>query len=789
MTLARFSRVALLPLWLLVVLAPGCMPPPATNTGSNPNEPYNPGNGITNPPPPTPEGDWGPIPQQLRGPGELPSSEFRPTFRLRNDGPDRTETIRVSVPFPWGANVNPQSWTVEGRDVDWLVLQRWPDDTVRVAQAQWTQTLPAATDQILTVVPRVARAQGAFAPHPVFAGGLPLIGAEVKDTFGVPYRYVLDGAGETLQSTSLVRTRRIRGYHRAAAGVGIGRDYLSSTFYVTEFREQPVVVVDWLLGNDYLGADFPNGSTDPNKYPLGSIDVTSAAFLTQGADLVVPYIPNLALISSPEPGPDGIASYNVLRDDYLADGQMLRYRFLLSRDVPGAPAPEQAAARATAQAMMDQPLRPVATLETYRATAAMGLLGGGQSPASDAAVRADLSYQSWINTPGFWGPWGSRGDPLATGQTGTPRNGPLSLEMLNAIQISDPRLLFVLEQKAWIQSARPLHLNSLRVTTDNDLFLWDGVPMYPGGRDLSYNSLGRRKLVRGPDPYAAYRSRIPTGPSAALQRAHGFEHYDVEHWTSDLVFDYYTTSGDAWAKDEMRQLGESLRGTVRPSYYFSATMLPARAEGWIMQGLVQCFVATGDIRYRNFALDRLHNIIERDRPRNHPSGAMYIAADEVRTGFPMPHKYYTPWQHSAVLYGYLAGYKYFGDSMFLDRCKDVVRCVDYAWVRNYPDPNPNLGLVANGLRYYAPVEYQGQPALPSVFDPVVGVIWGDGPLGGAHQELLGGMFLLSSMPELADNEFIRSRAEEYATLLLRLPLADTDYADKWFCNMPARFYR
>jgi hypothetical protein len=62
--------------------------------------------------------------------------------------------------------------------------------------------------------------------------------------------------------------------------VGINRDFLSSTFYVTEFRDQPVVMVDWLLGNDYLGADFPNGSTDPNKYPLGSIDVNAAAFLT-----------------------------------------------------------------------------------------------------------------------------------------------------------------------------------------------------------------------------------------------------------------------------------------------------------------------------------------------------------------------------------------------------------------------------------------------------------------------------------------------------------------------------
>lgn len=69
--------------------------------------------------------------------------------------------------------------------------------------------------------------------------------------------------------------------------------------------------------------------------------------------------------------------------------------------------------------------------------------------------------------------------------------------------------------------------------------------------------------------------------------------------------------------------------------------------------------------------------------------------------------------------------------MLLERCKDAVRGVDYAWVRSYQDPN--LGFVANGLRYYAPVEYLGQSVLPSYFDSTLGARWGDGPLVGAHQ--------------------------------------------------------
>jgi hypothetical protein len=763
--------------------APGAAPAPATPTNPNANP------GMSSAPPAVVEGDWGPVPTQLRGPGAPAPAGFQPQIVLNNQGPARTETLRASVPFPWGMVTDIRAFTVAGQTTDWLVLQRWPDNSVRVAQAQWTQAIPAQQVLLWNVVPAASLPAPSFLPHPVFAGGLPRIGAEVKDTLGVSYRAFWNGEGETVQSTSLVRTRRLRGYLRAATG-GIGRDYLTATFYVTEFRDQPVLLVDWLLGNDYLGADLPNGSTDPNLYPLGSVDVNAASFLTRDADLALAYLPATEAIGAPFTTADGHTAFPVLQDHpqgtYLGDGQARRYRFLLLRDDPQATAAARLATRATAQAMMDAPLRPLATLATWRSTEALGLLGGGQAAPSDAAVRADGEYHGWSSRPEFFGTFGNRGDPVATGQTGTPRNHPFSAELLHAVQTQDPRLQLLLEQKAWTQAMRPYHLYGLRVDQSNKLFLWDGIPLYAGGRDLSYESLGRRALLRGTDRYAAYRTRVPKGPMAPFQRAHGFEHFDSEHWTSDLVFDYWTISGDAWAKDEMRQLGESLRGLMRPSFYLTGSMMPARAEGWVMQGLVQAFVATGDIRFRNFALDRLHNIIDRDRPHGHVSGALRIDPDEVRTGFPTPHKYYMPWQHGSTLYGFLAGYKFFGDPLFLDMCKDVLRCVEYGWVRNRQDPNPNLGFVANGLRYYVPVEYQGQPVPPSYFDDTVGVIWGDGPLGGAHQELIGGLFLLASV---VGDAALRDKATEFGTLLMRLPLSDDDYWDKWFVHMPASYYR
>ncbi|MBI3171191.1 MAG: TonB-dependent receptor, partial [Hydrocarboniphaga effusa] len=45
--------------------------------------------------------------------------------------------------------------------------------------------------------------------------------------------------------------------------------------------------------------------------------------------------------------------------------------------------------------------------------------------------------------------------------------------------------------------------------------------------------------------------------NAGQTRAHGWQHFDHEHWSCDVLFDYWTISGDAWAKEELRQLGES----------------------------------------------------------------------------------------------------------------------------------------------------------------------------------------------------------------------------------------
>jgi len=712
---------------------------------------------------------WGPLPPGPRGPGDPVAAPLVPGLEIANPGMERTGTWRASVPFAWGHVTSLDGLAITGQQTAWQVLQRWPDQSVRVAQAQWTQTLPAASTTTVTVDANGTTLVGPFAAHPVFGGGLPELGSRVVDRFGVAYTAQVSGAGELLQESPLVRVRRWRTHHRAAPGVGIDRDFLSSMFYVTEFRDEPVVLVDWLIGNDYHGKDDPGGSSDPDLYPLGDVDVMSAAFRFRGADLGLVYRAAEHDVAAAVPEPGGFVSRQVMNGTFLSDGQTRRYRFLLYRDDATASAAQLQAARDAAHARLATPVRALATRQAWRETHALGLLGGPGEGPSDAALRADIAWNDWLGRPHF-GTWGARGDPKTTGQTGTPRNHPLSPSLAHAVQSRDLRLLTILEQQAWMQAARPYHLYGLRVGQLEDVLLWSGVP---GAHNLSPESFGRRR-VREQDLYGAYRVE-----AAAGDRAHGFEPFDVEHWSSDLLFDYWTVSGDEWAREELRQLGESLRGVLRLNGFYTSDTLPARAEGWCMQSFVHAFLATGDLRFRDAALDRVHGIVDRDRHASGPHRALHVNGTDPRTNWPGPHSFYMPWQHGAVLFGYLAAWKFFGDPLLLEICDDVSHGVEYGWVQNVS--HPQFGFVPQGLRYYVPLSYQGVAATPAVFDLTHHVSFGDEPLGGAHSLLTAGLLMLA---ETSTDPQRRAAAEQFGQRLLP-PLDDDARWNKWFyCTPP-----
>lgn len=704
-------------------------------------------------------------------------------FTVRNESVyGRVETIRASIPFVEGDTTTTDAFSVAGFPTSWIVLQRWADGSVRVAQAQFTDGLQPGQLKTYNVVRNTPALGGSFTRHPWVAEAFTelSLGAEVSDTFNVRYRAILNGEGDVVQQSPLVRVRKYRTYHQAVEpNTGIGRDYLASTFYVTEFRDNPIVLVDWILANDYHGADsVPAGNVDPNMRPLGPVDVNSAKFLARGYSIAHPYRAGEEQVGPLVVDSEGFASWEVLPNSWLDDGQTLRRRFVLGVEDPTANPAELDTIRDTAVAMVVNPVHGLAVQQTWWMTQAAGLMGGPVAPPTDAWQRAEGEYHNWATTPQF-GPFGTHGDIKGTGTTGTPRNHPLSPELAHAIQANHHRLLLKLEQMAWIQAVRPYHLYGLRVGATQDILLWDGIPIYRGSRDLSRESLGRRALYAN-DPHAAYRSRTLTGSG----RAHGWFHFDHEHWTTDLLFDYWTISGDCWAKDELQQLGESLKGVMRLQGYNTAFVQAVRAEGWTMQGFVQVYLATGDTSIRDYALRRAHEVIDVQRMKSHTSRAMGFQNTYPATLFPGNHRFFMPWQHGAALYGYLAAYRFFQDPLLLEIAEDVVRAVDYAWVKGFQDSR--FGYVANGLRYYVPVEVNGSPVQPESFDTnsSIGPRWGDSPLGGAHTFLIVGLHALA---EVTSRTAIRDKALEYGRALFPGNWDNSMRWSKWHFCMPPRY--
>ena len=255
------------------------------------------------------------------------------------------------------------------------------------------------------------------------------------------------------------------------------------------------------------------------------------------------------------------------------------------------------------------------------------------------------------------------------------------------------------------------------------------------------------------------------GAEYSRDRPHGWNAYDNEHWTTDLLFDAWLATGDWWCRDELRLLGECAMGMLRPFRYSTRWPQAARCEGWVAQSLVQVWLATGDDRYKDFLCRRIQEIlvpcVHKDRPWRTP----FLQSNYAGTGFPMPHKFYMPWQHGPLILGMLAAWRYFGEKGALDLCRAALRAVDYARLRNVRLPGGRL--VREGIRYYVPVEVKGKPVPAGVFDkdPSIGIKLASSPLGGPNEFLTLPLYLAAREPALDPES--RRIARDLGNLLLQ----------------------
>ena len=717
------------------------------------------------------------------------------TFKVDNEytAGTRKETIRASVPF---AKAQVQSsdldnLVVSGHETAWLPLQYWNDGSIKIAQAQFTDTLDGESGEdtkTYALASAVGMAlQGSFQAHPNVNIE---IGTEVHDTNDVPYLGFISGAGEVIQTTPLVETRFYRYYHEVSAGMtgiqrdGSPRDYLATNVYITKFRDIPISVVDWVIANDYLGSDSPGGSTDPNLYPLGAVDVNNAYFLASGMQQIYAYRANKDNLVWAQTRPTGHIGWRPLTNTYIGDGQTRRYRFILRSWVPDQA--ERELSQRTSEAMQTDPMFPLASKIAWQDSSAAGLLGGPIDGPADSLSRAQNEYSTFENNSYRFGTWGDRFDAKTSSQTGTPRNQGLTEPLAHAIQGEYPKLLRKLEAMAKIQSARPYHLYNLDVADTDRLLLFNGLPFLSAqGGGIQYNA--RQQFAVNPatnGPYGAYKTRV-----GWFENANGWNGYDSDHITVDLLFDYYTITGDPWAKKEMAQLGESFKSMFRINTgagFATENMQCVRCEGWTMQAWTMIYLVTQDTSIRDYAMRRFEEVVYPQRRDDHAASAIAWQSNYPTVG-PFNHEFFMPWQHGAALYGYLGAYNSFEasagsgtTSSLLHICEAIPGMLEYSWVSSYE--SPIFGFVAQGLRYYVPTTYNGNPIPASGFEQYTnGAQFGDSPLGGAHTFLTAGLYHLKA---LTSDSAVAAQADYYADFIRGSTLSDENLWNKWHYQIP-----
>ena len=590
--------------------------------------------------------------------------------------------------------------------------------------------------------------------------------AQVVDPFGAVYEAGLvpdpsAGPDGLLESSPLVRVYRLRSYHRPKhpEKPGIGRDFLSLTGYLTLFSGFEHAELTLVVGNDYLGSDSPGTSKDPNLRPLGLTRLGRVSVLVRHPGLAfVPRWVRENEIGAPTALTDDSGAQVGWRQDLLRDGQWLlgdaqtkAWRFVLFPPL-GDPRkkPEDAdelLRRQSASAVALEPLFGLPDVEEIRRSGAMNAHGGPAPATADVQQRAAREWLRWSGKEHF-GPFGLWGDIGRTATTGTPRNTTIGLHL--AARSGSRRLMLAAEGWCLQQAVRGYHLWGLQVAEDQDIFL-EGVPKWANGW-VTGDTLGRKLIPSELEKLReGFRWRDP-GPN-------GVNPFDYEHMTVDRLYDFYCLSGDPWTREELRVIGQQLRGMiVLDPKYFYGRMFSSRGEGWCMKALALCYQATGDEGLKAHGIARLHQVIDKGRGKAPLTWA--VSQEPHPNAFGPGVRWDAPWQQAAFVMGMAAGYRYFGDPKFREVAIDVSRYMaKEGWAEGI------------GPKYFVAVEDPTRYSLPK----------GYSPLGGTAEFQVPAFVLAAEMADelglVDDARLFRARADR---IVQNAPPGDGRYANKWF---------
>ncbi|PIE22376.1 MAG: hypothetical protein CSA62_12775 [Planctomycetota bacterium] len=684
-------------------------------------------------------------------------------------GTPRQQVLRVSVPFARSEATTLEGWGVAGHPTAWRTLTHWPDGSTQWAQAQFVDTLKPFEQKSYTVTwSKKPVAPGKF-QWPQRIADLLLgnhLRSQVEDPFGAVYEAGLvpdpkAGPDGLLESSPLVRVYRLRSYHlpKDPKKPGIGRDFLSLTGYLTLFSGFEHAELTLVVGNDYLGSDRAGDSPDPNLRPLGLTRLARVSLLVQHPGLA--FVPRWArenAISRPTPLKNESGAQIGWRQDLLRKGQWLlgdaqskAWRFVLFPPL-GDPSklpedPDELLRRQSASAIALQPLFGMPDVDDIRRSGAMNAHGGPAPATKDIQQRAAAEWQRWSGKDQF-GPFGLWGDIGRTGTTGTPRNTTIGLHL--AARSGSRRLMLAAEGWCLQQAIRGYHLWGLELRDGQDIFL-EGLPKWANGW-VTGDTLGRNAIPHALEKLReGFRWRDP-GPN-------GVNPFDYEHMTVDRLYDFYCLTGDAWTREELRVIGEQLRGMiVLDPKYFYGHMFSSRGEGWCMKALALCYQASGKQALKQHAIARLHQIIDKERGKAPMTWA--VSQEPHPNAFGPGVRWDAPWQQAAFVMGMAAGYRYFGDPLFRQVAIDVARYMaKEGWLEGV------------GPKYFVAIEDPQRYSLPKGYSPLSGTAEFQVPAFVLAAEMADELELTE------DARLFRARADR---IVQNAKPGSGRYANKWF---------
>lgn len=590
---------------------------------------------------------------------------------------DRRQIVRASLPFARGEVRDARHVEVDGEVAHAVPLVRWPDGSIAVLQAHFALELSAMQSRSLRVLPVGAPAVAPAAPGDwPFEGSLPLY-TEVCDPWGQVYtaRWVADEQPLASLSSPLVRVRRFRGMHRRG-----DTEFLGAIAYLVSYRgtrrAELTVVLD-------------NGAHDPERIALGPVRFRSFALCSSDDRLrLKPRFARDNALQPPHEIDGGFRQFLLGPSDqiYLGDHTAKAFRFDLFRDAEELSGGQRAAAADAVEA----PLMAWPVVGEVRRTRAFGGHGG---PAPAGLDRSSAHLLRWRQSARF-GPFAGHGDIEDAAAQGTPRNGPSALH--NVLRWRSPAMLSAAETMVLQHGLRPT----------------------PG------------VVTRRPTDLAPFRRGLSP---RSLQRPHGFTALDYEHFSVDLLYDYYWLTGDAFALAELRRMGSGLRPVLD-----TVPFLTSRGEGWCLQAGALIARATGDA-------DLLAYLLARARSRvlpeiSGPPTTVALAQPPHESALGPTDWFDAPWQMAALVHGLHA----------LFRVTDAPD-VSAAAVRTARVMAGPGWVEGTGPKYLVSASQSGRYTLPVGF----------GPMEGTAVMEIGAFVLAAEMTEeSADRAVFARRARE-----------------------------